>query len=159
MKLLVGFLLSSLLRPTAASPPLQPHSLSETCSSCTAGSRQYLQADARGRVFILQSRDLVVYPLSRAGLGKPAKLKALPGEPTRTIEGAALSPDGRDWLLSAFGVPRTLRYFRGGEEKPLPEPDWAVAAVGLPGGRRARWTLRGSGVGWNPRHRLRFQAG
>jgi len=134
MKRLTGLFLFSLLAAMPVSAQLRLHPLGGNCSSCTEGSRQYLQADAKGRVYILQSRDLLVYPLTSAGLGKSTKLKPLPGEITRTVTAAALSPDGRDWLLLAFGVPRTLRYFPGGEEKPLPEPDWAVAAVGLPGG-------------------------
>lgn len=134
MKRSAGFLLISLWAAMPALAQLHPHSLGGRCSSCTEGSRQYLQADGKGRVYILQARDLLVYPVTSSGLGEPTKLKALPGESTRTVMDAALSPDGQDWLLLAFGVPRTLRYFQGGEEKPLPEPDWAVAAVGLPGG-------------------------
>jgi hypothetical protein len=134
MKRPAGLLLVSLLAVTPVSAQLSPHPLGENCSACTEGSRQYLQADGKGRVFILRSRDLLVYPVTSSGLGEPARLKALPGESTRTVMAAALSPDGRDWLLLAFGVPRTVRYFQGGEEKPVPEPSWAVAAVGLPGG-------------------------
>lgn len=131
-------LLAALLCATAslqAAARLSPEPLAGTGSSFIWEGQQYLQADQKGRVYLLRAPELEVYPIQRNGeLGKPVKLKTASRNDTPLVQ-AALSPDGRDWLLLSFGVSKKLRYFPGGEEKMVSGVEaWNVASAGLPGG-------------------------
>jgi hypothetical protein len=122
----------------AETPPLTPVKLSGQGAEITWEGRQFLQADQKGRVFLLDAAHLRVYPLIGESLGKPTELAGEGAKAGGTakrivVTDAALSPDGRDWLLQLF--PHALRYFRGSEERSLPETQWAVSAVALPAGR------------------------
>lgn len=129
--LLVGFPLQ------AESPSLTPVRLSGKGADVTWAGQQFLQADQKGRVFLLDAAHLRVYPVVGDGIGAPAVL-VRDGDKTGAsqrgfVMSAALSPDGRDWLLQLF--PDALRYFRSGEERSLPVTPWAISAVALPDGR------------------------
>lgn len=87
---------------------------------------QFVQADKKGRVFLLRGETLTVYPLGRNGQpGEPTRLQAAApaGFEPAPIAWAAMSPDGGDWLLgSREDGPR---HFPAGKEKALPElPQW-----------------------------------
>lgn len=89
--------------------------------------RQFLQADEKGRLFLLRADSLEVFPFSSDGaLGDPRQLgTAMPIEILR----AAMSADG-DWLLSqGFEV----RLFRGSKEEPVASPTWFVTGMGFLG--------------------------
>jgi len=95
---------------------------------------QFVQADAAGRVLLLRSDTLEVYPLSPKGtLATPSKLERLPGDDEPFVREAAMSPDGDDWLL--LDVAAGPRLFRAGKEVVAPELGWRPAAVALPRGQ------------------------
>jgi hypothetical protein len=94
----------------------------------------FVQADAAGRVMLLRSDTLEVYPLTPKGtLGTPSKLERLPGDEAPFIREAALSPDGGAWLL--LDVAAGPRLFHAGKEVLAPELGWRPAAVALPRGQ------------------------
>ena len=95
---------------------------------------QFVQADAAGRVFLLRTDTFEVYPLTPKGaLDEASRLERLSGDEDPFIRDAALSPDGRDWLL--LDVVQGPRLFHNGKEQPLTELGWRAAAVALPAGR------------------------
>jgi hypothetical protein len=85
---------------------------------------QFIQADARGNVFLLRGDTFQVYPLSKTHeLGEPVRLGAsvLAG----SLLDAAMSRRG-EWVLA---VGTELHYFTGAEEKPIPRLEWFPAGV------------------------------
>lgn len=88
---------------------------------------QKVQADARGRVFLLRGETLEVYPVEKNGvLGKPAKLEAAHSLNAPVID-AAMGPGPGDWLLR---LPLEVRWFVDGKEKVLPPLPWRPWSVG-----------------------------
>lgn len=115
---------------------LVPEPLAGKGADITWEGPQFLQADQKGNVYLLDAADLRVYTIAGQGLGHPVQLHDASSQaaaPRGHIRGAAMSPDGRDWLLQLF--PNGLQYFRSGEEHRLPETSWLISAVGLSGGR------------------------
>ena len=116
--------LSVLARPLLALD-LQP--LNGTAASLKWQGSQFIQADARGNVFLLRGDTLEVYPVNKAHeLGEPVPLEPARNEmSTRSLFtlGAAISAHG-DWLVNSEGG---LHYFVDGHEKLLP----AFEALGL----------------------------
>jgi hypothetical protein len=87
---------------------------------------QFVQADKKGRVFLLNGETLAVHPLDRKGRpGEPTKLEAAApaGFEPAPVAWATMSRAGGDWLLgSRQDAPR---YFPGGKERALPAlPQW-----------------------------------
>jgi hypothetical protein len=87
---------------------------------------QFLQADKKGRLFLLRAETLEVFPLASDGkLGDPVPLSkdalAMPAGGSMVIT-AAMSPHG-DWLIQDGFQPRV---FRGGKEEPIRKPGWIV---------------------------------
>jgi hypothetical protein len=95
--------------------------------------RQFLAADTKGRLHLFRGASLRTHRLKSSGqLDEPEALKPFGGEErSLDIVTVALAPAGDAWLAgNATGV----RYFVGGKEVLLPEPDFIVTGVGLPGG-------------------------
>ena len=90
---------------------------------------QFVQADARGNVFLLRGDTLDVYPVVQKTheLGKPVRL-APSGATSGPLLDAALSADGDDWVLA---LPSGIERFSGGEERPVPPLPWFPTAVGF----------------------------
>jgi hypothetical protein len=116
--------------PKGAPVPLKPAHLAP--GSAWEGP-QFLQADKKGRLFLLRGHGLVVFPLSAEGkLGDPVPLakeasQAAGGE--STVAWAAMSRDG-DWLVQDGFQPRV---FRGTKEQPVPRLQWFVGSVAFLG--------------------------
>lgn len=90
---------------------------------------QFLQADARGHVFVLNGETLELFDVDSTGdLRKKSVLERKSGSPSVAAWEAAMSPSG-DWLL--WQPPNELRYFRSGEEVQIPATAWAVSALGV----------------------------
>jgi hypothetical protein len=111
---------------------LAPEPLPGSGSSLTWDAPQFLQADAKGRVFLLRGDDLSVYPVSRGGeLGEPVRL-----EGPRPFEGhgrhAAMSPTG-EWLVLRNSGSRPA-LLRGGRAELLAPVERLVEAAGFLGG-------------------------
>jgi hypothetical protein len=88
---------------------------------------QFLEADAKGRVFLLHGDTLAVDQILPSGRivtwrrpqGKEASDAA--------VSDAALSPDGSSWLLSSG--PDELILLSGDDRRQLPVPHWWVSAL------------------------------
>ncbi len=133
---LAGLLLPALAAAGAEEkwPAVSAERLPGSGSAITWTAPQFLQADAKGRIYVLRADTLDVYPVERKGaFGEPVKLKMAGdsgGEPLR----AAMGSSGGDWLLFS-GMGRPLRWFREGKEELLPPCGWQVESVGVAGGR------------------------
>jgi hypothetical protein len=89
---------------------------------------QKLQADSKGRVFLLRADTLEVFPVGKGGvLGEPTKLE--PTTPLNTpVLDAAMGPGGPgDWLLR---LPLEVHRFVEGKEQSLPPLSWRPWGVG-----------------------------
>jgi len=89
---------------------------------------QSIQADKKGRVYLLRSESLEVYPIDKdQQLGKPTKLKAmgLEGGPPERV--AAMGDGPGDWIL----LGANLRWFVDGQEISLTEPNQIVLSATL----------------------------
>jgi hypothetical protein len=92
---------------------------------------QFLQADKKGRLFLLRGGTLEVFPLggeAKLGEGRsltPGASRAAGSEDN--VVGAAMSGNG-DWLVQDGA---DLRVFRGTKEEPIAKPAWFVSAVAL----------------------------
>jgi hypothetical protein len=88
---------------------------------------QFLQADAKGRIYLLRGDTLAVERLLPSGKlvanGKPPANRA-EGE---TVIHAALSPDGDSWLL--YDMPDHLMLLKSDELRDLTPSGWDVSAV------------------------------
>ena len=131
--LTLGCLLLSLLAPvpgSATDRAIVPQPLPGTGSSLTWEAPQFLQADAKGRVFVLRGDTLDVFPVTRRGeLGEPARLQGAKGAeavPLRAVMGSA----GDDWLIF-YGPGRPLLWFRGGKPERMADPIWQIESIGL----------------------------
>jgi hypothetical protein len=87
---------------------------------------QKVQADGKGRVFLLRGDTLQVYPVTKNGvLGEPMRL-----ETARSLDGpvldAAMGSGPGNWLLR---LPFEVRWFVDGKEKVLPPLAWMPASV------------------------------
>ena len=94
---------------------------------------QFLQADKKGRLFLLRGKTLEVFRLNGEGGLEPVSQvaegsSAMVGRPLDVWQ-AAMSPQG-DWVVQDGFETRILR---DGEEKLLTGPQWAVSAVGFLG--------------------------
>jgi hypothetical protein len=89
---------------------------------------QKVQADAQGRVYLLRTDTLEVFPVGKAGaLGNPTKLEAATPLNAPVLD-AAMGPGGPgDWLLR---LPLEVRWFVAGQEKSLPPLSWRPWGVG-----------------------------
>ncbi|HVT58285.1 MAG TPA: hypothetical protein VHR45_07780 [Thermoanaerobaculia bacterium] len=77
---------------------------------------QFIQADARGNVFLLRGDTLEVYPVTKShDLGEPVRLEI--SERSGSPLDAAISPQG-NWVVN---MGRKVHYFVDGSEKLLPE--------------------------------------
>lgn len=82
---------------------------------------QKVQADAKGRVFLLRAETLEVHPVLKNGtLGEPVKLEAARSVDAPVLDAAMGSGPG-DWLLR---LPLEMRLFTDGKEKALPPLGW-----------------------------------
>ncbi len=88
---------------------------------------QFLEADAKGRVFLLHGDTLEVDQILPSG--KTAAWRTqLSKEPSDAAVGnAALSPDGSSWLLASG--PDELMLLSGDDRRPLASPRWWVSAL------------------------------
>jgi hypothetical protein len=88
---------------------------------------QFLEADAKGRVFLLHGDTLEVdqiLPSGRVAIWRTPSGK----EPSDAAVGnAAVSPDGSSWLLSSG--PDSLMLLSGDDRRPLASPRWWVSAL------------------------------
>jgi hypothetical protein len=96
---------------------------------------QFLGADAKGRVFLLDGQHWRVYQVRGTDqLRETEVLEPLPDMgPPRYAIGAGLSPSGDAWLVQGFGGASPVRLFRQGKEVALPTLDWRVSSVGWSG--------------------------
>jgi hypothetical protein len=89
---------------------------------------QFLQADAKGRLYLLHGDTLAVDQLKPSGQlvakGKPPARRATDSD---TVLHAALSPDGDSWLL--YDMPDHPMLLKGDEVRNLPSSGWDVSAV------------------------------
>jgi hypothetical protein len=101
--------------------------LKDTAASLHWDGPQFIQADARGTVFLLRGDTLQVYPVTKAhDLGEPVQLETdvRSGIPLD----AALSADG-SWVLNLGGQ---VHYFVDRHEKSLPAlVGWVPVSVGF----------------------------
>jgi len=87
-----------------------------------------LQADRPGRLFLLRTSTLELYPLSPEGkAGDAVKLKTAAMEHPAQRLRAAMDSSG-DWVVREG--PR-VRLFRDGKEEPVDELSWLVSGVGM----------------------------
>jgi hypothetical protein len=118
--------------PTRVTP--EPLPAGET--SITWSAPQFLQADKEGRVFVLRSDTLEVFQIAAGDkLVSRGPLEAVgsAGSGDQPIlRQAVMSTAGDVWLL--LDSSHSVRLFRGGKEKPLPQTDWIVSAVTAPSG-------------------------
>lgn len=89
---------------------------------------QFVRADKAGNVYFFQATEFIVHPLTKSGeLGEPVRLEKTAAS-SSLVQGAALSPNGDQWLVYAdVGV----RLFVDGKEKPLPAFSWRPWSVGF----------------------------
>jgi hypothetical protein len=88
---------------------------------------QKVQADAKGRVFLLRAETLEVHPILKTGaLGEAVKLEAARSLDAPVLDAAMGSGPG-DWLLR---LPLEVRGFANGKEKTLPPLPWQPWSVG-----------------------------
>ena len=88
---------------------------------------QAVQADRQGRVYLLRSDTIEVYPVLKNGqLDKPIKLEAA-GPLDGPMLDAAMGDGPGDWLIR---MPTGLRWFVNGKEKTLPPLPWQPQSVG-----------------------------
>jgi hypothetical protein len=104
----------SLLSPCLWALDVMP--LKGTAATLHWDGQQFIQADARGDVFLLRGEPLEVYPLTKSHeLGEPVRLDMAvsSGFPLD----AAMSPDG-NWAVNMGGK---IHYFVDAHEVPLPD--------------------------------------
>jgi hypothetical protein len=113
----------------AKAKPVRLQPLPGTGSSLVWEAPQSIQADAKGRVFVLRGDNLSIYPLTPNGeLGEPKRLEG-PGSFRKPFVRAVMSPTG-EWLLySTFAEPLLL--IRNGKIERLPPVGWYTDAVGM----------------------------
>lgn len=115
--------------PSPASQPAVPVSLERVAGDPTLENRQvsqFLGTDADGRVFLLHGDTLAVDRILPSGKivswHKPARNDGSDA----TLSNAALSPDGRSWLLASGN---DLSLLSGDDLRQLPTPEWWVSSL------------------------------
>lgn len=88
---------------------------------------QFLQADAKGRVFLLHGDNLAVDQILTSGRVIPWRKPHDKDSGDAAVSNAALSPDGSSWLLTS--EPDDLILLNGDDRRVLPSPRWWVSAV------------------------------
>jgi hypothetical protein len=105
---------------------LAPERVAVAATQVTRDASQFLQADAKGRVFLLYGDDLEVDQILPSGRivswHKPDAKDTSDAE----VSEAALSPDGSSWLLCSG--PDELMLLSGDVRRKLPPPHWWVSA-------------------------------
>lgn len=90
---------------------------------------QFVQADAKGRVFLLRGDSLEIDQLLPSG--KTAVARAPRGSEAAAVTGslsdAVMSPDGDSWLL--LSAPDGLSLLGGDELRELPPAHWLISAL------------------------------
>lgn len=118
--------------PPAEAPPLQLHRVLEGESSPTWPEFQFVQADSKGRVFILRGQPLSVYRVkSTEVLDRPVQFETI-GEGPAPAARATMSASGGAWLVRSQRTPE-LFLFRSGKQVQVPSCDWRVTSVGFAG--------------------------
>ncbi len=110
--------------PGAKPPALKPVPIPSTEAPGWEGA-QIVQADHAGRVWFLRPDTFEAYPLVKDAFGEPVRLQATE-EPAGFILDATMSRGGDRWLLL---MPRNIRLFIDGKEKPLPPLDWRPSSI------------------------------
>jgi hypothetical protein len=110
--------------PPVAKPPVARVALERVAGDPVGNQKalQFLEADAKGRVFLLHGDTLEVEQILPSGRivtwrtphGKEASDAA--------VTDAALSPDGSSWLLASG--PDEISLLSGDEHRQLPPPQW-----------------------------------
>jgi len=116
-------------RPVAA-PPFARMTLERVAGDPAGNEKglQFLEADAKGRVFLLHGDTLEVEQILPSGRivtwrsphGKEAAIDA-------AVTDAVLSPDGSSWLLASG--PDEISLLSGDDHRQLPPPRWWVSAL------------------------------
>ncbi len=123
-------IIAALLFLATAQGGLVPQVLSVSSEEPRAGG-QWVQADPQGRAVLLDGVTLEARSFHKGTFLDPQRLQqaAVFGGVVRRAE---LSRDGAAWL---FHSPPDLRYFKEGEEKRLPQPDYPIRAIGFHDGQ------------------------
>jgi len=128
-----GLLATAPISPAAerAAGEAEPVRALQIAPGPTWDEQQYAAADKKGRVFILRTETLEVFPVEGGELGEPRALEtANLGDPDPVLD-AAMDKHG-DWVILDGFQPR---WFRSGEEEQLPQPPWLPSSVELLDGR------------------------
>lgn len=107
---------------------LHPHSVLTELDAFD-GTR-FIQADAKGNVFVLDGEELVVYSLTKGRLEQSEILESAVFEDEPFIRSASMSRGGDRWLLLDKNKPRL---FEDEREVTLPSLLWFAAGVGFSG--------------------------
>lgn len=122
---------------TADRPPyarLLPERVSGDPSQANWNTPQFLQADAKGRVFLLHGDNLQVDQLLPSGktvvrrAARDGEAAAVAGHP---VSEAVISPDGSSWLL--LSLADHLSILHGDDRRELPAAGWVVSALAYTG--------------------------
>ena len=117
--------------PPVAEPPVARIALERVAGDPAQGNQnalQFLEADAKGRVFLLHGDSLKVeqiLPSGRIVTWRTPQGKEASGD--AAVTDAALSPDGSSWLLASGADEISL--LSGDDHRQLPAPHWWVSAL------------------------------
>lgn len=121
----MGFLLALLAAvPMAASEPVQVVPVSP---SVAWGGPQFVEADHRGRVFVLRGREFEVFPVDGDELGEPRRLFETPLEGGPPVTRAAMA-NSTEWAVRQG---YQVRWFRSGKELPVADVGWPVWSIAM----------------------------
>lgn len=94
--------------------------------------QQYPAVDDRGRVYLLRTKTLEIYPVEgHDSLGEPRKLRTSQVETPAPVLDARMDRHG-DWVMLQGAE---VRWFPAGKEKAVPPLHWLATAVALANGR------------------------
>jgi hypothetical protein len=115
--------------PPVAEPPVARIALERVAGDLAQGNQnapQFLEADAKGRVFLLHGDTLAVDQILPSG--KIASWRGPQGKEGSDAElsDAALSPDGGSWLLVSIDK---ISLLSGDDLRELPAPHWWVSSL------------------------------
>src|ERR1700732_379943 len=115
--------------PPVPGPPVAGIALERVASDLAQGNQnapQFLEADAKGRVFLLHGDTLAVDQILPSG--KIASWRGPQGKEGSDAElsDAALSPDGGSWLLVSIDK---ISLLSGDDLRELPAPHWWVSSL------------------------------
>lgn len=123
-------------KPAASPPSAVAHALRpKPLEGLSWAGPQFLEADRKGRVFLLRGGTLEVYPVAAGVVAdRPQELveHRVAVDPTQVLA-ASMSADGGRWLLWCLDEPRSLLLYESGKEKILPSAQWLVSSVGFAG--------------------------